>query len=294
MRDIILSKLNQMKISYKFSGDHYVMCGCLNPSHNDETPSFHIDLNTGLGGCFTCGFKAKPSYFIDKTSMTEDELEELERTTQYSLLKAKLKREEIGLNTANLPIVGAYMDEYRGLSKDTLDRFDVYLCTRGLYADRVIFPFYVEGRPVGFTSRTTINSTPKYLHSKGFDNKATIYPYDVLEQEATKRALKYVVLVEGVLDCLSLWQNNIPSICNFGVANNLTRHKLACLLSWGIESIYVSFDKDLAGQEAEDRLINSEDLKYLADFGVELKSARELKELEDYYKIPEGDLNDYF
>ena len=159
-----------------------------------------------------------------------------------------------------------------------------------MYSDRVIFPFYKENIAVGFTSRTTLADVhPKYLHNKGFNNKQTVYPYDVLKETETD----YVVLVEGVLDCLSLWALGIPSMCNFGVANNLSTSKIAFLLSLGVETIYISFDKDKAGQEAEDNLILNPSLDWLKEEGIVLKHGRELDKLEDYYKDTEGDLNDY-
>lgn len=290
LETIVKTKLDKLNLPYKETGNNHIMCECLSPVHNDKTPSFHISLETGYGGCFTCGFNISPDFFLKDTGLSEDDLESLERAQQYKALKDRLKRDEVGLTAQNLPIHSEDLEKYRGLNKKDLDRFGIYLCKRGMYSDRVIFPFYKEKIPVGFTSRTTLPDVqPKYLHNKGFNNKQTVYPYDVLKQTQTD----YVVLVEGVLDCLSLWKLGIPSLCNFGVANNLSTNKVAFLLSLGVETIYISFDKDKAGQEAEESLINHPNLEWLKEEGIALNHGRKLKSLEDYYKDTEGDLNDY-
>lgn len=279
----IIPKLKALNKNFKKSGDNFLLSQCLSPNHLDKHNSFSINTETGFGHCFTCGYKVDKDFWING-KISPEMKEEIERRSKYQALKEQLKNEEETLNPVGLPFKDEECPEnYRGLTKETIDKFKLYKCNTGKYKNRIIFPFLNEP---GFTSRTLEkNSRSKYLHNKGFNNKLILYPYSIL-QEAKPN---FVVLVEGIMDCISLWQDTIPSICNFGIANVFSNTKIGKLLECGVETIYVMFDEDKAGQEAKERILNDKKLKEY----FEVKDAKELKVLEKYYKSDYKDFNEY-
>jgi len=282
----ILNKLQVLNKTYKTTGEHYLLSQCLNPTHDDKQPSFSINTETGACKCYSCGYSVSPSFWVEG-KLNEEELEELERRSKYLKLKEKLKREEVGLTEIGLPVKDQeVLDGYRGLSKDTLERFKMYQCFTGLYKDRVIFPFYEKGKVMGFTSRANFECNTKYLHNKGFSPKELLYPIDVLKESKSN----YVVLVEGVIDCINLWEVGISSVCNFGVAFNFSNNTIAKLLSCGVERIYVMFDNDVAGIKATADFISHKEL--LEHF--EVLDAKELPSLKEFFESDCKDFNEFY
>lgn len=282
--ELIKSKLRALNISFKSSGTHYLLSQCLNPHHKDEHGSFSINTQTASCHCFTCGFKADSNFFTNG-KVSEEQEEELKRQSDYFKLKEKLKNDAIGLNSfSGLPIKDNEVEDgFRGLTKETIKKFGLYECHTGRYSNRVVFPF---DNNEGFTSRTyDKESKAKYLHSKGFDNKNSLYPFNLLKNDDRN----YVVVVEGIMDCISMWQEDIPSMCNFGVADNFGNSKIGKLLECGIEILYVVFDNDAAGKEASEKLLNN---KLLNEY-FEVKEGKGLKELEGFYLSETKDFNEY-
>lgn len=283
----IKNKLDLLGKTYKKTGDTFLLSQCINPLHDDTNCSFSINTATGYAKCFACGYHVNKDYWVDG-KVSEEDLEEMNRALKFKRLKDKLKNEEIGLTEVGLPVNdGEVQEGYRGLNKETIDLFGLYSCQTGrLFSNRVVFPMYEKSIPVAFTSRANYESSAKYLHSKGFNAKTVLYPFDVLKSQKPDT----VVLVEGIIDCVTLWQMGIPSICNFGIAYNFSSEKFAKLLECGVENIVVAFDKDTAGQTAQVTII-----KELSSF-EELKviSGDEYEPLYDFYNSEYKDINEYY
>lgn len=282
----ITNKLTELRVTWKRTGDHYLLCQCLNPTHSDSTPSMSVNTDTGYTKCFTCGFVLHKDYWVDGV-LDEDTLEELNRISKYKMLKDSLKKQEIGLQECGLPINDEEVPEgYRGLSKETFSNFGMFTCNTGKYANRVIFPFFEKDKIVGFTSRANFVCNTKYLHSRGFNNSETLYPLNILK----KAKSNFVVLTEGIVDTINLWELGAPSICNFGVAYHFSSTKISKLLSCGIEKIYVMFDNDVAGIKAtKDFMEHKELLEYF-----EVLSAEKLPELKEFYQSGCKDFNEFY
>lgn len=76
------------------------------------------------------------------------------------------------------------------------------------FKNRIIFPNIVNGKVVHITGRSIDDTEPKYLHISG--------PIDYLYNESVLRKSKEVILVEGIMDCLTLIQHNIPACATYG------------------------------------------------------------------------------
>ena len=239
MSEIVFSKLDKLGKNYKKSGDGFIVTNCFNPAHKDKHPSFSISLETGAGFCFTCGFKVGARYWLDG-EVDEDFIRELEYN---SLEKAFMKEDKKSSLKIFLPPMYEELDDnWRGLTKETINKFGLYICRKGLYQNRVIFPMYYDEALKGFNTRTLGKDTPKYLYAKGMDLKSLIYPNFAYTDE--------LVIVEGVMDALSLVQDNIPAIANFGLAVNFNEFKIKELLKKGVSKLWLMFDNDKYGKEA--------------------------------------------
>ena len=239
MSEIVFSKLDKLGKSYKKSGDGFIVTQCLNPAHKDKHPSFSISLENGAGFCFTCGFKVDARYWIDG-EIDEDFIRDLEyRNLENQLDKQEIKKDE---KIFLPPMYEEVADNWRGLTRETINKFGMYVCKKGLYQNRVIFPMYYDGVLKGFNTRTLGNDTPKYLYAKGMDLKSLIYPNFAYTDE--------LVIVEGIMDALSLVQDGIPAIANFGLSVNFNEFKINELLKKGVSKLWLMFDNDKYGKEA--------------------------------------------
>lgn len=156
----------------------------------------------------------------------------------------------------------------RGYSPETLDHFDVGLCTRPgrPFFGRAVVPVYQKGRAVGFTARSTFPRClecsfyhqpgpcpgevegrrlwTKWRHSEGFRRESVLYNWDVAGPLA--RSSGKLLLVEGP-GCL--WRA-VEAGCPATAAvfgSRLTEPQQVLVESTGLRDVYVAFDNDEAG-----------------------------------------------
>jgi len=283
LRNLIETKLQTLKKPVVVTGDDYIMTTCLNPSHKDKNPSFHINLKTGEGQCFSCKFKVNSSYWTDG-ELDEEQIEALERDILYDNLLNEYKETDRKTEFTNIipPKSKDVPDGWRGLSKETFDKFGIYICEKGYYQNRVIFPIKDDkGDFVAFNTRALGDEKPKYKYSKGIQVNKLLYP----PLEKTDK----LVIVEGIMDALSMVEAGIPAVFNYGVSYTFSSSKISQLLKAGVETIYLAFDNDEAGLKAVQTYLNSE----LKDY-FEIKHARLLPELEEFYKSDFKDFSEYY
>lgn len=117
------------------------------------------------------------------------------------------------------------------------------------FRNRVIFPvFDYSGKVIGFGGRVLDDSKPKYLNSPEtplFKKGIHLYGLNFAVKNNMDRA---VVIVEGYMDCISLHQHGITNVvATLGTA--LTEYQ-AKLLKRYVDRVIISFDADIAGQNA--------------------------------------------
>lgn len=119
------------------------------------------------------------------------------------------------------------------------------------FRGRVIFPIFdVRDRIIGFGGRALDNSQPKYLNSPEtvvFNKRRNLYCLNF----AKKSHEKEVIVVEGYMDAISLYQNGIDNaVATLGTALAPEQGRL---LRKYFEEIVISYDSDSAGQAAASR-----------------------------------------
>lgn len=118
------------------------------------------------------------------------------------------------------------------------------------YRDRVIFPIInTRGKIIGFGGRILGEGSPKYLNSSEsqvFLKKNNLYGLNLTRQDINKE--NYVILVEGYMDVISLYQHGVRNVsASLGTA--LTENQ-ATMLKRYTDNVILSYDSDAAGQAA--------------------------------------------
>lgn len=131
------------------------------------------------------------------------------------------------------------------------------------YRNRIMFPIHDRhGRIIGFGGRVLdATQKPKYLNSPEtviFQKSKELYGlHQILQQ---KKALDYVIIVEGYMDVIALAQHGIMNaVATLGTATSTYHIQLLAKYS---KSLIFCFDGDNAGRQAAWRALESS-LPYL-------------------------------
>ena len=127
------------------------------------------------------------------------------------------------------------------------------------FRNRVMFPIANEnGRIIAFTGRTLATDQkagPKYLNSPetAIYSKSRVL-FNLHQAKEAIRALNYVILVEGQMDCISLFAAGFHNvIASSGTA--FTGAQAALLARFSKQAL-VNFDPDAAGAKATERTLS--------------------------------------
>ncbi len=208
-----------------------------------------------------------------KGSKNNDELYEINRQAARFFYKALREKANPGYT---------YMKN-RGITEDTLNKFGIgyaddrwdslykHLLSKGFKEDklmelgliskskdryfdkfrsRVIFPILnTSGKVIGFGGRIIGDGEPKYLNSQEsgvFQKKYNLYGLNLTGKDV--RNEDSIVLVEGYMDVVSLYQHGVRNVsASLGTA--LTENQ-AKLIKRYTKNVLLSYDADQAGQNA--------------------------------------------
>lgn len=252
----VIDFLEEKGIYYRLSGQD-VLINCLNPEHEDRSPSMRIDKVMGVFHCFSCGFKGSlfKHYNVDY-SETEVRREKLRR------IITNLRSSGVGLSMPEgyMPYVG----NWRNIKPETYKKFSAFRHHESNFAGRIVFPITdASGRIIAFQGRDEMGT---------LNNKYMFHPSNAkLPLFPQVRPLQgRVILVEGIFDMLNLHDKGLENtICCFGV-KNFTESKLGYLKVSGVAGIDVLFDADDAGKSGADLI-----KKIAGDFPVRVINLRE-------------------
>ncbi|MDG4647411.1 DNA primase [Roseibacterium sp. SDUM158017] len=296
-------KSNQAK------GDMWAPC----PFHQEKTASFHVEDRKGFYYCFGCHAKGDIVSFVQETEnvgfmeaiellardagMTmpardpkaaekADRAGELARATEAAVAFFRLQ-----LKTQAATEARAYLQR-RGLSQDTLDRFEIgyapasrnatlqALTGKGIperdtleagiatrpddggapydaFRDRIVFPIRdARGRCIGFGGRAMDpDARAKYLNSREtplFDKGRALYNHGPARAAAGKG--QRLVVAEGYMDVVALVAAGFEAaVAPLGTA--ITEEQLQMLWRIAPEPV-IALDGDKAGLRAAMRLVD--------------------------------------
>ncbi len=125
------------------------------------------------------------------------------------------------------------------------------------FRGRIMFPVLnIEGNPIAFGARILAQGEPKYLNSP--ETPAYVkgeHLYGLFQSKEEIRQKKFVILVEGYLDLIALYQHSIKNTAaSLGTAFT---EKQARLLGRFSKKVVINYDGDKAGIKAARRAIET-------------------------------------
>ncbi|MFA5527360.1 MAG: DNA primase [Peptostreptococcales bacterium] len=149
------------------------------------------------------------------------------------------------------------------------------------FINRIIFPIInTRGKVIGFGGRVIDEGMPKYLNSPEsilFQKKFNLYGLNLSKNEIQMQ--NYVILVEGYLDVISLYNQGIKNVvASLGTA--LTENQ-AKMIKRYTDNVVVAYDSDEAGQAAANRGM---DILFDAGCKVKILEIKGFKDPDEYIK----------
>lgn len=162
-----------------------------------------------------------------------------------------------------------------GITRQTLQKFNIYACEQGFYKNRAIIPFYNEQHQIiGFNAVDYVGKEEwikqnikkficingqsnltdqvisqiqkrykKVMFCPGFSSGNHLFGY--YENKQYQKGIDYLVLVQGQRDCLKLMQQGIPCVALHGV--NLSKEQSLMIEKISNKEVFLGFDMDQAG-----------------------------------------------
>lgn len=262
-------------------GDN-IMMSC--PFHEDNNPSFGINVDTGSWNCFSCGRKGRDIKSLAK----ELNLPELEKYFSYNsysdlsnYVKNKLGNKKPKKYTDELTyLIDYYKSNYkhdyldsRGIKLEIAEKFNIGYDKEN---NALTFPVYtVDNKFLGFTYRY-LEGNFRYKHE--FNKSVTLYGSQFLE--------KYdIILVEGNIDVLKAYSLGFKNVVGL-MGTKINEMQINLLKKFG-NKIIIALDDDFNkkanwGRIATNRIIK----KLISQFGNRLYVGEYKKGKKDF-----GDLD---
>lgn len=229
------------------------------PFHDDRTPSCAINLDKKLFHCFGCGAQGTILDFIalmDSCSVADaaQQLADWGNSTKPCAQTAGVAKERAQQASSNEPLTFALRLDpchpylrARGVSEETVARFGLGYCDRGLMKGRICVPIHDEhGRLVAYVGRwaapVTPPRTPRYLFPRGFRKGQVLFNWHRVVDAS------HLVVVEGFWSVLRLDALGIAAVALMGCT--LSKPQEALFRSSRADRLTVLLDGDDAGHTA--------------------------------------------
>lgn len=233
-----------------------------------NTSSFDNKRDKLKKRCYMVNYEAT-KYFqqtlLDKTSKEAHDYINQRKMNKETIIDFKIGYSKIGLYK--------YLKQKGFYDNEILETGLVYKTDNGKYIDRyrdrLMFPILdVQGRVIGFGGRilTSDKKFAKYINSNDnmvYNKSRSLYNIN----NAKKYAKDSVIVVEGYMDCISLYQNGIKNVvASLGTA--LTDGQARLMLRY-TNKVIIGYDSDAAGTNATIR-----GLDILKNMGADLRVLR--------------------
>ena len=255
--------------------------------HDDSSPSMYVNTRKGVFYCHSChasGSIEKIARQLDCALTSETNIDAV--MTDIANLKKTPKDEEFypegWLEQFDWRNPHRYWTDVRKFDSDICLSFKLGYDAK--YHAGTIPLRNVDGKIQGvIRRRLDSDAKPRYMYPKNFklsDNLWGSWRLRMIEDD-----LEQIVITEGSLDTIALWQAHIPSVALLG--SSISKHQVKVLRYFGIKSVVAFTDNDEAGHRAADNInrmlsgITVTPVKYLREWrakdpaGLTLKQRRE-------------------
>jgi DNA primase len=145
----------------------------------------------------------------------------------------------------------------RGLTAETVKKFGVGYCGRGVMSGRIAIPIHnAQGELVGYVGRwagTPPGNSPKYRLPDGFKKSVEVFNLARAMQEPKEQPL---ILVEGFFDVMKLWQLGYrKTVALMGCSMSAAQAALLTAHLTPGSHVIVMFDEDDAGRAGREDVL---------------------------------------
>lgn len=232
----------------KRSGNYFLTKALFRNGDNPNALSIHQE--TGRFCDFVSGQRGSWNEFLSlaldgnkesiaKYAQGNFSIREVPKTNYLNLMQ--VKKYDKSLLKKLIPYYDFYTN--RGISKTTLQQFEIGLATSSTMKNRLVFPIYdLNDNIIGFAGRLIHDHEflPKWL-IVGRKTNFT-YPLHLTQKYVTES--KEVFLVESVGDMLALYESGVKNVvCLFGISMN--KEILKYLIGANIKKITIALNNDL-------------------------------------------------
>lgn len=232
----------------QMSGDE-AMVRCV--VHDDSKASMQFNVRKGMWVCFACHAGGGIKRLCRELGITEYSEPEPDLDDIYAKLKELSMEPQRGVPKAKPESLLKRYDlptDYwlnRGFKEETIKAFDLGL---DMWDDAVTIPLRDDaGRLLGVIKRYLEEDVDlRYKYPKGFKRSMNLFASWLVEAHASD----HVVLVEGSVDAMKVWQAGIPALAIYG--SSISPAQVRLLRRLGVGQVTLFFDNDKAGREAAD------------------------------------------
>lgn len=222
---------------------------CFSPQHRDNSPSASVNVDKGVWVCYSCGAGGRLDDLLSGVRIADPDPDR-NLVAVDDNLAADVQPREYPAAWAGLYMVGDRHPYWRSRFSDAaIDHFGLgYDYERGCCT----YPLRAEGGALlGVVRRNLGDQRPKYVYPKGIKTHDYLfgwehwpYPYD-----------GPVVLVEGAMDVVALWEAGVPALGIYG--SRISDRQSRMVRALNAPYVVCAFDQDDAGRGATERVLSS-------------------------------------
>ena len=246
----------------------------------------HVNFNKSKAVCHRCGYGAgnlvkvfqdlnieEPEVYV--TAITRDTKTFLDDIWQKDIDEKGAEKVELPKGYTVLSVNSTcpiskiflgYLRYVRRMTDSEISSIPIGYTLQGEFSGRLIFPVYMHGKLVYYTSRAVISGAPKARHPK-IDRRSVLYGIDWL------LSTDHIYLVEGIFDTMAYRNSSLALF-----SHHIRAEQAGILRKLNPKEVTVSFDSDVT----KDHIYKT--CKYLSQ---QLESTISFMEFED------GDPFDY-
>lgn len=249
-------------------------CRCV--FHEDSNPSMRFNMESGLFYCHACHAKGNIGTLTRHLGIASLD------TSEYRLREVHeiLRKLDMGTsNTRYLPesslaryqIPTSYWEEDRQLSLRVIDQFKLGADPMGEY---VTIPMRtMNGDLLGVIKRfLSPDADVRYKYPRGMKKSHHLFG---AWQVARARNAKTVVLTEGSIDAMKVWQAGWPGLAILG--SEVSEEQIRVLQSLDARRVILFFDNDRAGKECASHALGYGERRVKGETKKTYSRARDLR-----------------
>jgi DNA primase len=271
-------------LSVKNAYGEEAICLCI--FHDERTASLQVNMETGLYICFSCGASGGPKSLLAELGIShyepgDDDLKYLMEQIR-NLDRGVVKEEKVYAES----LLKRFKHKHsawieRNITTKTQAMFELGYYPLG---DALTIPVRdIGGRLLGVIRRN-INweqrDLPKYEEPRNIKKSRHLYGGWL----AAKSNSREVVLVEGPLDAVKVWQAGYVGLAICG--SSLTEQQVGVLKRLDIDRVTLFFDNDLAGRKAAK---TAQGIKTNRRRGQSLQTYHEELDLRQWFEVRQVD-----